>query len=440
VSLDPIPDAKHGPRRVSLLGMTIGAAALVVALLGLLLLARGTPVKSVRSFEAGGPPAPGEAGFVPLVEALVPTRLDPGHHVELVNDGIGTFPRLIEDLRSARESIAIMVYFWKAGALSDTIGAVLAERARAGVRVLALFDDFGADVPTAYFQQLRDAGVMVAVLRPVSLFDLHKSQQRSHLRVVVIDRAIGYTGGFGIADVWLGDGRTRDQWRETNVRFTGPAVTQLAGAFAAGWAEATGVLLVADPASARPADRSGDAVAGLVYTSPTTGSTPAERLLALSFAAARRSLYIASAYFVPDDDFRRMLTDAAARGVDVRLLLPSKDTDVPIVRLAGRARYEELLRGGVRIWEYQPTMMHSKTLVADGLWSLIGTMNIDNRSLALNDEVTLAALDAGLGAAMEAGFHDDLEHAREIRLDEFERRGAWERLKEQGATLLSRWL
>jgi cardiolipin synthase len=189
-----------------------------------------------------------------------------------------------------------------------------------------------------------------------------------------------------------------------------------------------------------PAEHSGDAEAGLVYTSPTTGSTPAERLLAISFAAARRRLYVASAYFVPDDDFRRMLTDAVARGVDVRLLLPSKDTDVPIVRMAGRARYEELLTGGVRIWEYRPSMMHAKTLVADGLWALIGTMNIDNRSLALNDEVTLAALDAELGAAMEAAFLDDLEHSREIVLENFRHRGSLDRLMEGAATLLSRWL
>ena len=425
---------------MSTLGIALGALVLLVALAALILMGRGTPVKSVRSFEEGGPPAPGEAGFVPLIEALVPTRLQLGHHIELLNDGDGTFPRLIADLKGARESIAIQVYFWKEGALSDSIGVILAERARAGVRVLALFDDFGADVTDEYLDRLRDAGVMVAVLRPVSLFELHKSQQRSHLRAVVIDRAIGYTGGFGIADEWLGNGRTRNQWRETNVRITGPAVAQLAGSFAAGWAEATGVLLVADPATVEPAELSGDTWAGIVYTSPTTGSTPAERLIALSFAAARERLYVANAYFVPDDDFRAMLIAAARRGVDVRVLAPSKDTDVPIVRLAGRASFAELLEGGVRIWEYQPTMVHSKTLVADGLWSLIGTMNIDNRSLALNDEVTLAALDRELGAALEAAFLDDLTRSTEILAEDFARRGTWQRLKEKAAMLLSRWL
>jgi len=425
---------------VSALGITIGVLALVAAFATMLLLTRGTPVKSVRSFEAGGPPAPGEAGFVPLIEALVPTHLETGHHIQLLNDGDGTFPRLLDDLRAARESILIQVYFWKSGSLSDTIGAVLAERARAGIRVLALFDDFGADIPPEYLDMLRDAGVMVAELRPVSLFELHKSQQRSHLRVVVVDRAIGYTGGFGIADEWLGNGRTRDQWRETNVRFTGPAVAQLAGSFAAGWAEATGVLLVADPASAQPADDAGDSYAGIIYTSPTTGSTPAERLIALSFAAARERLYVANAYFVPDDDFRAMLIGAAARGVDVRILVPSADTDVPIARHAARASYRQLLEGGVRIWEYGPTMMHAKTLVADGLWSLVGTLNIDNRSLALNDEVTLAALDRELGRALEETFVQDIDYSVEILASQFAKRGGWQRAKENAAVLLSRWL
>ena len=430
-------------RRLNAPGCALASVALLVAVASLLLVARGTPVEGVRAVDGGAPPAPAEAGFVPLVEALVPARLEQGHAIELLNDGDGTFPRLLGDLRAARESIVMQVYYWKEGVLSDSVGAILAERARAGVRVHVLFDDFGADVTDEYRARLADAGVVIADLRPVSIWRLRRSQERSHIRVVVVDGRVGYTGGFGIDDEWLGDGRTRGQWRDTNARFTGPAVAQLTGAFAAGWAEATGVLLVGAPRSVTDAvSGSADAMtgAGIVFTSPTNGSTPAERLLALSIVGARERLWIANAYFVPDDDFRAMLIEAAGRGVDVRVLVPSEDTDVPVVRLAARAHYRELLDGGVRIFEYQPTMMHAKTLVADGLWCLIGTMNLDNRSLALNDEVTLAALDPALGAAMERSFGADLEHALEITRDEFERRGAWEKLKEKGAALLSRWL
>ena len=424
-------------RRV--VGPALAVLALLFAIAALLLLARGTPIEGVRSL---GGDAPAETGdFATMIQNLVPTRLEPGNRIELLVDGRGTFPRLFADLRAARESIAIQVYYWKEGALSDTVAALLAERARAGVRVLALFDDFGADLPDEYYDSLAAAGVRVARLRPVSLLDLHRAQLRSHVRAVVIDGVIGYTGGWGFDAVWLGDGGHPDQWRDTNVRFSGPAVGQLVGAFTAGWAEATGELLIgAATDDAVPGDHAGAPLAGIVFTSPTMGSTPAERLLALSIAAARHRVWITNAYFVPDDDFRTLLIGAARRGVDVRVIAPSAHTDVPIVRLAARAHYAELLDGGVRLFEYQPSMIHSKTLVADGVWSLVGTMNFDNRSLALNDEVTLAALDTALGARMEELFHRDLSASREILQPEFDRRGTWQRIKERFAVLLSRWL
>ena len=173
---------------------------------------------------------------------------------------------------------------------------------------------------------------------------------------------------------------------------------------------------------------------------PTIGSTPGERFLALSLASARRTLYIANSYFVPDDDFRRLLIEAARRGVDVRVLTAGPKTDVKTTWYAGRARYEELLRGGVRIYEYLPTMMHAKSMVVDALWSTIGSMNFDNRSLAFNNESNLVMLDAALGAQMQRTFEQALAYATEIRLDEFRRRGLGAKLVEWGAHLLSRLL
>jgi cardiolipin synthase len=227
---------------------------------------------------------------------------------------------------------------------------------------------------------------------------------------------VGYTGGFGLADYWLGDGLHEDQWRESNVRFEGPAVMQMEAAFASAWAEATGELLTGDiffPARGF-AQLPGGAQAGLLYTSPTTGSTPAERFLALSIAAAHRSLYITNSYFVPDDDFRRGLKRAVRRGVDVRVLTVSAKTDVKTTWYAGRHWYEDLLAAGVRIYEYQPTMIHSKTIVVDGLWSSVGSMNFDNRSLAFNNESNLVVLDRPFGASMDSTFFNDLRYAKEI--------------------------
>jgi cardiolipin synthase len=146
----------------------------------------------------------------------------------------------------------------------------------------------------------------------------------------------------------------------------------------------------------------------LLYTSPTTGSTPAERFLALSISGARKTLYVANSYFVPDDDLRRMLIRAVKRGVDVRILTVSEKSDVKTTWYAGRYRYEELLRNGVKVYEYQPSMLHSKTIVVDGLWSSIGSMNFDNRSMAFNNESNLVVLDAPFGAQMDSTYLDDL--------------------------------
>ena len=249
------------------------------------------------------------------------------------------------------------------------------------------------------------------------------------------------TGGFGIADYWLGDGHHEEQWRESNVRFSGPAVMELQSAFAAAWAEATGELLTGPlffPTNGfQPV---GTTHAGLLYTAPTTGSTPAERFLALTLSGARKTMYITNSYFVPDDDFRRLLKHAVERGVDVRVLSVSSKTDVKTTWYAGRYRYEELLRAGIKIYEYQPTMIHSKTIVVDGLWSTIGSMNFDNRSMAFNDESNLVVLDSAFGAQMDSVFFDDLRYAKQINLEEFQRRSAWTKMLEAGATLLSRLL
>jgi cardiolipin synthase len=325
---------------------------------------------------------------------------------------------------------------------------LLAAKAREGVPVLLVLDDFGFHpIARSWDDSLRAAGVRVARLRDMRWYKLDRVGGRSHVRAVVVDGVVGYTGGFGLADYWLGDGRTPGQWRETNVRFEGPAVAQLQAAFMSAWAEAEGQLLAGEPYFV-PAARRDTAAPGrgagvraaLAFTTPTPGSTPAERLLALSIAGARRTLYVTNPYFLPDDDFRRFLVDAAGRGVDVRVLTASTQTDIRSVYWASHWRYERLLRAGVRIYEYRPTMMHAKTLVADGEWGIVGSMNFDNRSLALNEESSLVVLDRGVGGALDAMFRDDLRFAREVRLAEFHRRPFWQRAVEAGAALLSRVL
>jgi cardiolipin synthase len=368
---------------------------------------------------------------------LAGASLTRGHRVEVLLNGDGTYPRMWEDLRSAQRSITLQLYYGAPGRMARTIGDILRERLAAGVRVYILYDAFGTvDIPATELAAFRAAGANVEPFRPIRLTRLHLAQNRSHVRGIVIDGRIGWTGGFGIDDKWFGDGRTTG-WRETNVRFEGPAVRQLEAAFAAAWAEATGVLF-----TGRLTNESRDdgVAAGFLYTTPTLGSTAAERFLALSIAAARKTLYITNPYFVPDANFIEMLAATARRGVDVRILTAGSRTDVEFVRRAGRARYDALLAAGVRIYEWQPTTLHAKTFVVDGEWSAIGSMNFDNRSMALNDESTLMMLDPGTGAQIVRLFLDDLRHAAEITATEFRRRSWRERITERAANLLTRIL
>jgi len=411
-------------------GLLVGALGLI----GFLSAVRGTPVNKVLPF-GRELPSVDDPAFRTTMELVSHTSMCEGHEAEVFWNGDQTYPRMWADLRGAKASITLQLYYCEPGRMADELKAILTERARAGVRVLFLYDAFGTSFKKEYLDALRAGGVRPEPFRPVALNALQKVQHRAHIRVVCIDDAIGWTGGFGISDKWFGNGRSKDQWRDSNVRFTGTAVNQLQAAFAACWAESTGELLIMPvqlPANEGTAEgrHRGSVIAGLLHASPSVGSTEAERFFTYSIASARKKLYITNSYFVPDREIRAMIADAARRGVDTRILTVSSETDVKSTWYAGRARYEELLGAGVRIYEYQPVMMHAKTLVVDGRWAALGSMNADNRSLSLNEETVLMMLDEGVAGTLEQQFHDDLGFAKEIKLDEFRKRGRIDRIKE----------
>ncbi len=395
-------------------------------------LMRGNDVQSVRlmgiqdrQLDAG------DRHFVEDFKLLTYTVMYPGNDLEILLNGEQTYPALLDELKQARELITWHVFWHKPGQLSDDLHEILCERARAGVTVLMLLDWIGAHgIGDDYIESLRKAGVEVSMFRPPRWSGLYKIQARLHMRAVVIDRKVGFTGGFGIDDRWKGDGRHPGQWRDTNVRVHGPIVDQLQAAFATNWAEATGELLVGS-LMYHPDNREvGQTDAGVMHTAPTLGSTNAERFFMLSIAGARKHLYITNAYFLPSHHLRKALTDAAARGVDVRVLSPGANTDRKSTWYAARLHYDVLLEGGVRIFEYRPTMVHAKTMVVDETWCCIGTMNFDNRSMNLNDEVAMVARDDHLGQQMKEIFERDLELADEVTLEEHRRRSRGARLKE----------
>ena len=411
-------------------GLLVGALGLI----GFLDAVRGTPIDKVLPF-GRELPSVDDPSFRTTMELVSHTVMCEGHEAEVFWNGDLTYPRMWADLRGAKTSITLQLYYNEPGRMADELSEILTERARAGVRVLFLYDAFGTSFKKEYLDRLRAGGVRPEPFRPVAINALQKVQHRAHIRVVCIDGEIGWTGGFGISDKWFGNGRSKDQWRDSNVRFTGPAVNQLQAAFSACWAESTGELLIMPvqvPSSETNSggQRDGSVIAGLLHASPSIGSTEAERFFTYSIASARKKLYITNSYFVPDREIRAMIADAARRGVDTRILTVSDQTDVKSTWYAGRARYEELLSAGVRIFEYQPVMMHAKTLMVDERWAALGSMNADNRSLSLNEETVLMMLDERIAKTLEQQFHDDLAFAKEIKLEEFRKRSRLERIKE----------
>jgi cardiolipin synthase len=417
--------------------------ALVLALIGILSVTHDTPVRNViAEGDKDGPPSIADSLFSRSIELYTGTHIDPGNNVQILLNGDGTYPQLWKDLASAQSTITVQMYYSQPGAVADTMAKYLIEKARQKVRVLLLLDAFGSQpLKREWLQRVKAGGVEVVWLRPLRWYSLQKAAQRSHVRVVVVDGRIGYTGGFGLADYWLGDGHHEDQWRETNVRFEGPTVAALQATFAAGWAEATGELLTGDMFFPKTSFAEvGNMKAGLMHSVPSMGSTPAERFLALSIAGARKSIYISNSYFVPGESFMQLLLAAQRRGVDVRVITVSNKTDVKTTWYAGRTYYEKLLEGGVKIYEYQPTMMHAKSMVVDGVWSYIGSMNFDNRSLSFNDESLLVALDPAVGTQMNSIFMDDIKSSKEMKLDEFRKRPLSNKILEWCAQKLRRVL
>jgi cardiolipin synthase len=286
-------------------------------------------------------------------------------------------------------------------------------------------------------RDMDDAGVTFAYFRPPKPYAMRRLNNRTHRKLLIADGLVGMTGGVGIAPQWTGDAQDPDHWRDTHVRVRGPVVRGLQGAFSENWLEATGDVLVGPKYLPELEPAADDGAMQVVRSTAEVGDTNVEALYFLAIACARTSLHLASAYFAPRPAFVEALTDAAARGVDVRVLVPGPYIDKEFVRQAGRAVYEELLGGGVRIYEYCPTMIHAKTLTIDGVWSSVGSVNFDNRSFQLQDEVTLCACSRSFAALLDEQFERDLQRSEEIDLQRWNGRPPLSRIAE-GLTKVAR--
>jgi cardiolipin synthase len=394
-----------------------------------------------KGFQLQDPPAPGTADFARMVEALTGAPLWQGNRLTVLRNGCEIFPAMLEAIRSARQTVNFATYVYWTGSIAPEFAEALAERAEAGVEVNVLLDAVGAArMDRSLVALLQRAGATVAWFRPPRWYTLHKLNNRTHRKILVVDGGVGFTGGVGIAEEWTGNCEDPQHWRDTHVRVEGPAARDLLGGFLDNWAEATGCIL-SGPRHLPDVHGFDDGIQVQVTRSTAEkGATDAEQLFYAAIACARERIWLTTAYFAPRPAFVDALCDAARRGVDVRVLGNGPHLDKQVVRHAGRRHYRPLLECGVRLFEYQRTMLHAKTLLVDSGWATVGSINCDNRSFALNDELNLSLRDRAIVAELEKHFLADLDDARELDLAAWRARGPVAGARELGGALIRREL
>ena len=346
--------------------------------------------------------------FSSALYQAVGVSLTPGNAVEWMHNG-AVFQAMAADIAGARNSVNVVTFIWADGKCSKTLLAELGEATQRGVKCRVLVDAVGSF--TLNDEPLKMAGCEVRRFRPVPGQD---DLARDHRKLVIVDGGLGYAGGFGIDDKWLGHGKKDDEWRDSNARMSGPAVRQMQQAFAENWLEAGGSLL---PLTDFPKlEDAGKVQAAVVTSSGANVVTKADRLMQLLIAAAHKRLWISNAYFVPSEPIIDLLGKKALDGVDVRILMAGEKTDTRVYLPDQRARVARLLPSGVRAFEYAPSMMHAKTVLVDDDVVSVGSLNLDALSLNKMEEVTLVAQDRTLAQQLAEAFTDDMTRSLEVKL------------------------
>jgi cardiolipin synthase len=354
---------------------------------------------------------------------------------DVLTNGAEFYPAQLEAIRQAQTSVHLEVFIFHPTPIGKRFIAALEERAAAGVKVRVIVDAVGTMLtPNSFFDRLRNAGGTVVWYQPLRWYTLKRFNNRTHRNLLIIDGKTGFIGGAGIGAAWDTGKHGFPPWRDTTLRVDGPTAAALQSAFVENWLEASGEILADEadfPSSGRlaSAGASGAKVGLVVASTPSAGrATRARTLFQLLVAAARTTICINSPYFMPDRAMRRELVNAAARGVEVTVIVPGKHNNHPLARRASRRHYGELLAAGIKIYEYEPGMIHAKILIADQLWSITGSTNFDNRSFGLNDEVNLAIRDPEIAGRLAIDFERDLQLSRRIEFEEWARRPIGERI------------
>jgi cardiolipin synthase len=389
-----------------------------------LALAQDQETVELRSAVAADDPAAPE-----YLATLVAADLVDGNSYDVLVNGDQVFPAMLEAIDTARERISFETYIYEEGRVGDQFTDALERAARRGVVVNIILDAIGTgSMDETHVERLQNAGCRIVNFNPTAWYTLEELNYRTHRKILVVDGTVAFTGGVGIADHWLGNAQDREHWRDTHVRVEGPLARILESAF---YENFVGGGFTVTPVLNEPGrTHDADDQAMVVRSSPSDGASDLKRLYLLAIAMARRSIEIASPYFVTDESTIWALDDARTRGVTIRILVEGDITDHKSVKYASRDAYDGMLARGIQIYEYQPTMMHAKTMVVDGALTIFGSANFDNRSLELNDEVNVAVFSRGLAARFLEDFDRDLRVSRKLSLETWRERPLTDRVHE----------
>lgn len=378
----------------------------------------------------------GESVFTDTLGPLLGGEFAGGNAVRTLINGERFFPVMLDSIRKAEKTITLETYIWSSGKISNQFIEALSERARAGVKVHVLADGMGTlKLSESDRQRMKDAGIRYVVYGREHWYDIKPNvNHRTHRKLLVVDGKVGFTGGCCIDDHWLGNADSPSVWRETQVQVRGPAVRQIQAAFATNWLQTTGELL-AGPEYFPPPERVGDSLAECYKSGPNENLENARIAYLLAIAAARKSIRIANAYFVPDDLAIEMLVRARKRGVHVQVIVPAIN-DSRIGRAASRSRWGPLLEAGVEFFRYEPAMYHCKVMIVDDIFVTVGSVNFDNRSFAINDEAGLNIVDPDVARDNLRSFADDLKRSVPYTLQDYNSRSRWMKATDAACGLL----
>ena len=351
-----------------------------------------------------------------ILEGVVGIPATDGNQLEVLRNGDEIFPRMLEAISGATRTVDFLTFVYWKGEIGEEFAKRLAERARAGIRVRVLLDAWGArPVERRLIDLMTEAGANVNWFRPLRRLRPREVNHRTHRKILVVDESIGFTGGVGISDLWLGEARNENEWRDTHFRIVGPAVDGLRAAFLDNWSEtaSTSLDLNFDHFPEQP--RVGTSTVQCVRGNASSNGSNLIALFDTLLQLARRRFRVTTAYFVPDDDLVKRLCDAARRGVEVQILLPGPHADKRFVQWEGEADYAELMSCGVELWNFQPSMLHAKVMTVDGIVANVGSANFNSRSLECDEEFNLVAFDPSIVKILDGHFDSDLE--RSVRID-----------------------